>query len=118
MLARSAPTIRSPERVHGSDGRTPKQRDLCPCPAQQSPESSACLRLLPRPDGYEKRFQARAATTFENTFAIWLPMVSRTTITTIDTSTRMRAYSTIPSPPSVPPAPPLFLFPTSLPIHP
>src|SRR5260370_36103770 len=44
----------------------------------------------------KKRFQPRAATTFEKTFAIWLPMVRRTTITTIDTSTRMRAYSTIP----------------------
>lgn len=48
------------------------------------------------PGGYEKRFQPRAATMFEKTFAIWLPMVRRTTITTIDTRTRIRAYSTIP----------------------
>jgi len=40
----------------------------------------------------------RAATTFENTFAIWLPMVKRITMTTIETSTRIKEYSTIPWP--------------------
>jgi len=39
-----------------------------------------------------------AATTFEKTFWIWLPMVRRMTMTTIETSTRIRAYSTMPWP--------------------
>jgi hypothetical protein len=39
-----------------------------------------------------------AATTFEKTFAIWFPIVKRTTMTTIETSTRIKAYSTIPWP--------------------
>src|SRR5713226_9309137 len=44
------------------------------------------------------RFQPSAATTFENTLTIWFPMVNRITMTTIETRTRIKAYSTIPCP--------------------
>src|SRR2546427_10138849 len=52
----------------------------------------------PAPPRSCERQAPSAATTFEKTFWIWLPMVKRITMTTIETRTRIRAYSTIPWP--------------------
>src|SRR2546425_10410231 len=52
----------------------------------------------PAPAGSSERQAPSAATTFEKTFWIWLPMVKRITMTTIETRTRIRAYSTMPWP--------------------
>src|SRR5207244_6539381 len=50
------------------------------------------------PGGSRERQAPSAATTFEKTFWIWLPMVKRITMTTIETRTRIRAYSPMPWP--------------------
>ena len=47
---------------------------------------------------HSNTYAFRAATTFEKTLEICPPIVSRITITTIDTKTRIKAYSTIPCP--------------------
>src|SRR6266480_7941177 len=67
-------------------------------PSQQLGEGEAGDRG-PAPTSRELRGHApRAATTFENTLLIWLPMVKRITMTTIETRTRIKAYSTMPCP--------------------
>ena len=51
----------------------------------------------PAPTSREDRGHApSAATTFEKTLLIWLPMVKRITMTTIETRTKIKAYSTMP----------------------
>ena len=60
-----------------------------------SNRTEATLGTVPARDS---AYVPRAPTTFENTLEIWLPMVSRMTITTIETKTKIKAYSTIPCP--------------------
>src|SRR5947209_1519824 len=63
------------------------------------PAVVAWLRSIARRRTTVSRLHApSAATTLENTFRIWLPMVRRMTMTTIETRTRISAYSTIPWP--------------------
>src|SRR5581483_8613794 len=55
-------------------------------------------RGRPPPRTFADSYAPSADTTLEKTFWIWLPIVRRMTMTTIDTRTRIKAYSTMPWP--------------------
>src|SRR6267378_2734645 len=64
----------------------------------RGPDTRQIRAGLPTRPAITPEAYPRAATTLENTFWIWFPMVKRITITTIETRTRIKAYSTIPWP--------------------